>query len=364
MHGPRRPRTDRPASGRGTAANPAGRFASERVVPVDDGWTPSDAPAPPIRTQLTPERSRSIITTNDSPDVPFSRSINPYKGCEHGCVYCFARPTHAYLDLSPGLDFESRIVYKPDAARLLERALRKPGYRPEPIALGANTDPYQPAERELRITRALLEVLAAYAHPVGVVTKSNLILRDTDLLADLARRGLAHALISITTLDRDLARRLEPRAPTPDRRLDAVRALAGAGVPVGVLVSPIIPAINDGEIEAILEAAAAAGARAAGTILVRLPHELKDLFEGWLDDHYPLRKPRVLARIRDARGGRLYDSRWGTRMRGVGPYADLLRRRFDVAARRLGLDRELPPLDAGQFRVPPRAGDQLALFDG
>jgi DNA repair photolyase len=354
--------TEPPRKGRGASNNPANRYASTVTVPLDDGWGTLDEPATPLRTTVTPEVTRSIITTNDSPDVPFNRSINPYKGCEHGCIYCFARPTHAYLDLSPGLDFESRIFSKPDAARVLREQLRHERYAPEVIAIGANTDPYQPAERDLEITRRVLEVFREFRHPVSIVTKSNLVLRDIDLLSELAADNLANVLVSITTLDRELARRMEPRAATPERRLETIRHLHGAGVPVGVLASPMIPAINDGELEAILEASASAGARSAGYILVRLPLEIKQLFDSWLDEHYPLKKQRVLHLIRDARGGKLYDSQWGTRMRGTGPYADLLRRRFEVASKRLGLDGRLPPLDASKFRVPPRPGDQLSLL--
>lgn len=317
---------------------------------------------PRADTVVTAERSRTILTRNQSPDVPFDVSINPYKGCEHGCVYCFARPTHAYLDLSPGLDFETKITSKPDGPGLLRAAFRKRGYRPEPIALGANTDAYQPVERELGITRRLLEVFAEFRHPLSIITKSRLVLRDLDLLADLARDDLVHVMVSVTTLDPELARRMEPRAATPARRLEAIRALSDAGIPVGVLCSPIIPALNDAELERILEAVHAAGARAAGYIAIRLPLELKELFEGWLDEHYPLRKTHVLSRIRDMRGGVLYTSEWGTRMRGSGPYAELLSRRFDVAAARLGLDRRLPPLRTDHFSVPPQPGDQLQLL--
>ncbi|RMG98384.1 MAG: PA0069 family radical SAM protein [Deltaproteobacteria bacterium] len=346
MEPPKRPR-------RGTRNRPPPRYQETVVVAEADGWAlEPDAPPDP-RTEVTFERTGTIVTTNDSPDVPFDRSINPYRGCEHGCIYCYARPSHAYLDLSPGIDFETRIVAKAGAAAILERTFRRRGYAPRPIALGANTDPYQPAERKLRITRDLLRVFHAYRHPVTIVTKSAMVVRDADLLADLAREGLAHVLVSITSLDPDLALCLEPRAAAPGKRLRALARLAEAGVPVGVLVSPIVPAVNDGEIEAILSAARDAGARAAGTILLRLPREVGPLFEAWLDEHRPKRKARVLSLLRQARGGRLTDARFGHRMRGEGPYAELLRARFRTACARLGLDRDLPPLSCDRFAVPP-----------
>jgi DNA repair photolyase len=348
-------------TGRGTGQRPPPRFLPTAVEPFDDGWGQVDARPRPATT-VSRERTRTAITHNQSPDVPFSASLNPYKGCEHGCVYCFARPTHAYLDLSPGLDFETMLVAKPDAPEVLRAELSRPGYRVEPIAIGANTDAYQPIERELQITRRVLEVLCEFGHPASVITKSNLILRDLDLYAALAERGLVHALISVTTLDRELARRLEPRAPAPERRLAAIRGLADAGVPVSVLVAPVIPAINDGEIEAILEAGRAAGARAAATALVRLPLELKELFEAWLEEHAPARKGKVLGLLRDARGGKLYDATWGERMRGTGPYARLLEQRFELGRRRLGLADALPPLVLDRFAVSPRPGQQLRLL--
>jgi DNA repair photolyase len=342
--------------------NVAGRFEPFEVVPFDDGWGGLEQPLPRLETTFTPEASRTIITTNDSPDVPFARSINPYKGCEHGCVYCFARPTHAYLNLSPGLDFESRIFTKPHAARLLRDAMCRRGYRCEPIAVGTNTDPYQPGERRLRITREILELLAEFRHPVSIVTKSNLVLRDLDILATLAEQGLTAVFLSVTTLDRGLARCMEPRAPTPERRLQAVEALCRAGVPTGVLASPMIPGLNDSELERILGAAAAAGARSANYILVRLPHEVKQLFTEWLETHYPSKAKRVLGRLREMRGGRLNDPRFGNRMRGEGNHAELLQRRFEVTCRRLGLSREQPRLDCSRFRPPSRTGDQGRLF--
>ena len=367
-----------PPKGRGAVSNPANRYEPRRVVPLDDGWggagggpewapggEPGGAPEGGpgrVPTSVTPEASRTILSRNDSPDVPFDRSINPYKGCEHGCVYCFARPTHAYLGLSPGLDFETKIFSKPDAARLLEEELRRPSYCCEVIALGANTNPYQPAECELGITRRILETLDEHGHPVGVVTKSNLVLRDLDILVRMAERKLACVFLSITTLDLDLARRMEPRAPTPQRRLEAIRILGESGVPVGVLAAPMIPGLNDAELERILEAAAGAGAQSAGYVLVRLPLEVKELFGEWLEAHYPLKKDHVLSLIRQTHGGRLYDPEFGARMRGTGPYADLLRQRFAKACRRLGLGPRLDALDTTQFRVPPRKGDQPSLF--
>ena len=352
-----------PVEGRGAVSNLPGRFERRPVEPFDDGWGAGDPPVCKIATEAIPEASRTILTRNESPDIPFDVSINPYKGCEHGCVYCFARPTHSYLGLSPGLDFESRLFSKPDAARLLQRELRRAGYRCEPIALGSNTDPYQPVERDLRITRGILEVLAGHRHPVTIVTKSDGVLRDLDLLAPMARQRLVSVMISITTLERRLARRMEPRAPAPDRRLAAIRALRAAGVPVGVLASPMIPGLNDAELEAILAAASAAGARSAAYILLRLPHELKELFTEWLESNYPLRSGHVLSLIRQARGGRLNDGTFGARMRGGGPHAEMLRRRFEVARRRSGLDRVPAPLDTTRFRVPAALGDQLRLFE-
>jgi DNA repair photolyase len=311
---------------------------------------------------VTPEVTRTIITRNDSPDIPFDRSINPYKGCEHGCVYCFARPTHAYLGLSPGLDFETRIFSKPEAANLLREELRRPAYRCAVMALGSNTDPYQPIERDLRITRRVLEVLAEFRHPVGIVTKSTLVLRDLDILGPMARAGLASVMVSITTLDPELAGRMEPRASAPRQRVETIRALARSGVPVGVLASPMIPGLNDTEMERILEHSANAGAQSAGFILLRLPLEIKELFAEWLVEHYPLKARRILSLIKSARGGRLNDATFGTRMRGTGAYAELIRRRFDIAVRRLGLNRRRVTLDTTLFRPPPGPGDQEVLF--
>ena len=348
---------------RGAVSNPTGRY--ERLQYASPGeWDGASEGEPPrLETTVTPERVRRIITRNDSPDVPFDQSINPYKGCEHGCVYCFARSSHAYLGLSPGLDFETRIFSKPDGPGCLRQELRRPGYRVQPLALGANTDPYQPVERRLSLTRRLLEVLAEHEHPFTVATKSDLVLRDLDLLAERARRRLAAVLVSLTTIDPDLARRMEPRAPTPARRLTAIRELSHAGVPVTVLASPMIPGLNDSEVEAILEASAAAGARSARYILVRLPLEVKDLFSEWLEAEYPDRASRVLGLIRQTRGGKLYDSRFGARVRGEGPYAELLERRFKVTCGRLGLSDRPPPLDTTVFRVPRDDDDrQGSLF--
>ena len=346
--------------GRGATANPDGRFEATRRETFDDGWTPDETA--PLRTQVTAERARTIITRNTSPDISFDRSINPYRGCEHGCIYCFARPNHAYAGLSPGLDFETRLFAKPDAAALLERELSAPGYRPRTIALGTATDPYQPIEREHRITRAVLAVLARFRHPVGIVTKSNLILRDRDLLAEMAAQGLVKVAISVTTLDPVLARRMEPRAPHPAKRLEAIEGLAKAGVPVMAIVAPIIPALNDHEIETILERVRAAGAREASYVLLRLPHELDDLVGDWFSEHYPGRREHVFSLLSGARGGNTYEAAFGTRMIGRGPYADLIRRRFALAKRRLGFSDEPLRQTTELFQVPPRVGDQLALF--
>jgi DNA repair photolyase len=356
-----------PFKGRGAISNRTGRYEKQERVAVDDGWERSpaageeeDAPALP-RTSVAIDATRTIIARNDSPDIPFDRSINPYRGCEHGCVYCFARPTHAYLGLSPGLDFETKLLMKPDAARLLERELRNPRYRCDVMAMGTNTDPYQPIEREHRITRQILEVLRAFNHPVCIVTKSALITRDIDVLADMAKCNLASVGVSVTTLDRDLARVMEPRASTPPRRLAAIAALAAAGIPTSVMVAPIIPALNDSEIERILAAAAAAGACSADYVLLRLPLEIKELFEEWLDAHAPAKARRVLDLVRQTRDGQLYDSTFGRRMSGTGPVAQLVRQRFRLACRRLGLDRRRLALDVTRFRPPPAVGDQLTL---
>ena len=354
----------RPRKGRGAISNLAGRYEPLTRESIDDGWWREDD-LPPLATTVTDESCRSVITRNSSPDVPFDRSINPYRGCEHGCVYCFARPTHAYLGLSPGVDFETKLFAKPDAPRLLAAELSKPGYGPRPIMLGANTDPYQPIERRRRITRGILEVLATFRHPVAIATKSALVARDLDILKPMARRRLVSVGLSITSLDPQLARVMEPRASTPSRRLAAVRALSDAGIPVAVMTAPLIPFINDHELEQILEAAAAAGASSANYVLLRLPLELKELFGEWLQAHFPDRAARVLGRMRDCRDGQLYVSDWGTRMKGSGEYSKLLAQRFALACRRLGLNHGSPaarPLDCSQFRVPPRPGDQLSLL--
>lgn len=353
---------DRAIKGRGAVGNPTGRFEPYGREATSDGWwlDPEELEARP-RTEVSADTSRSILARNDSPDVPFERSINPYRGCEHGCIYCFARPSHAYLGFSPGLDFETRLFAKHEAPRLLREALRKPGYRPSTLVLGANTDPYQPIERKLEITRRLLEVLAEARHPVSIVTKSALVLRDLDILAPMAREGLARVCISLTTLDGRLARIMEPRAAQPKRRLEAMRQLSQAGVPVAVLAAPMIPAINDMEMEAIVCAAAEAGADVASWILLRLPRELGPLFEEWLQAHFPDRKAKALGLLRETRGGRLYDPRFGSRMRGEGPYAFLLARRFELAVRRAGLDKRSWDLDISRFRAPAPEG-QLSLL--
>lgn len=354
--------SDRPRKGRGAVGNPTGRYERETRFAIDDGWGLADEEVPPLRTTLGLDSARRIITRNQSPDVPFDRSINPYKGCEHGCIYCFARPTHAYLGHSPGLDFESRLYWKPDAPELLKRELADPKYLPATIALGANTDPYQPVERDKRLTRRILEVLAEFHHPVGIVTKSNLVLRDLDILGPMADQGIVRVAVSLTTLDRSLSRRMEPRAPTPARRLEAIRSLARAGVPVTVLAAPLIPALNDHEIENILGVAAEAGAGAAGYVLLRLPLEIKDLFADWLAAHYPDRATRVMKLVRDTRGGGLYQSEWGRRQTGTGVYADQIARRFDIACRKYGLNHGHPPLNETRFRRPPQPGEQLSLL--
>ncbi len=334
--------------------NATGRFERFQYVPTEERDR--------IETVVTPDASWSILARNDSPDVPFDVSINPYRGCEHGCIYCFARPTHAYLGLSPGLDFETRIFSKPKAAELLREELSKRSYVCQPIALGANTDPYQPVERDLRITRSILEVLAEHEHPVSVVTKSQLVLRDVDILEPMAKKNLASVFVSITTLDPELARRMEPRASTPEKRLQAIRCLSASGVPCGILASPMIPALNDSELERILKQAALAGAVTAGYILLRLPLELKDLFSQWLQAHYPTKAKHVEALVRETRGGALYQSEFGTRMRGTGPYAELLEKRFRSARNKYGLDRPRPALDTSRFRRPAPNGDQMQLF--
>ncbi len=349
--------------GRGTAQNPAVRFERESREAFDDGWDNFDEIAPP-RTSLLRDSARSIIARNDSPDIGFDRSINTYRGCEHGCIYCFARPSHAYLGLSPGLDFETKIVFKPEAAALLEKELSKPGYVAQPIVLGSNTDPYQPVERTLKLTRAVLEVLEKFNHPVIIVTKSAGVVRDADILARMAGKNLVEVFVSVTTLDAGLARAMEPRAASPARRLAAIAELAGAKIPVGVFASPMIPGLNDAELEQILEAAAKAGAKTAGSILLRLPHELTDLFTNWLNVHMPERAKHVLSLIRQVRGGSLNEAKFHARFAGTGPYAELLTRRFMRAARQFGLNTEKLALETGLFAVPNGRANvaQLSLF--
>ncbi|MDE2219274.1 MAG: PA0069 family radical SAM protein [Gammaproteobacteria bacterium] len=348
--------------GRGATINPAGRFALTSRLAVDDGWY-QEATPDSIATEVRPEAARSVISRNDSPDIPFAQSINPYRGCEHGCVYCYARPSHAYVDLSPGIDFETRLFYKADAARLLRAELARPAYRPQPIMLGANTDPYQPAEKRLRVTREILEVLWQARHPLTIITKGALVLRDLELLQELARLNLVRVTVSLTTLDPELKRTLEPRAASPQARLKVIAALAGAGVPVGVLTAPLIPAVNDAELESLLEAAAAAGATSAGYVLLRLPHEVKELFRAWLERHLPLRAAHVMSLVQQARGGRDNDPRFGHRMRGAGPWAAMLRARFELARRRLGLDgARAPDLDSSRFCRPQGSGQMELLL--
>jgi DNA repair photolyase len=348
--------------GRGALTNPAGRFERQDLEEVHDGWYVEEQPDT-IATAVEPDRARSIITTNNSPDIPFEQSINPYRGCEHGCLYCYARPSHAYMGLSAGIDFETRLFYKADAGKLLEAELARPGYVCKPITIGANTDPYQPIERQMLVTRAVLEVLTRARHPVSIISKSAMVLRDLDLLTDLARDGLVSVGISITTLSAETKRSLEPRTASPLARLRAVRELNAAGVPTGVMVAPVIPAITDHEMEAILEAAAEAGAHWAGYVLLRLPFEIKDLFRDWLAEHFPDRAAHVMSLINDMRGGRDNDPRFGSRMRGTGPVAELLRSRFRLACKRLNLNsgsRESPQ-HTHLFRPPLVEGSQMTL---
>ena len=353
-----------PLKGRGTPVRIAHRFVAEQREACDDGWEPpaEEGAPPPPPTEVREERATSLLCVNDSPDVPFELSINPYRGCEHGCVYCYARPTHGYLNLSPGLDFETRLVAKVNAVELLRAELRRPSHRPSPVAIGTATDAYQPIERRLRITRALLELLGDCAHPYTVVTKSAGIERDLDLIAPAARRGQAMVFVSVTTLDAALARRLEPRAAAPARRLQAVRRLAEAGVPVGVNVAPVIPFVNEPEIERIAAAAAAAGARSLHYTVLRLPWEVAPLFRQWLAQHLPERAARVMARVQEMRGGKDYAADFATRMKGRGIWAELIRQRIDKAAARHGLARQGVALDAGRFRPPSADAAQGRLF--
>ena len=347
--------------GRGSLTNTSGRHENEVRTAEDDGWGVLEM-VPALRTEVTYEKARTIITRNTSPDISFDRSVNPYRGCEHGCVYCYARPTHANMGLSPGLDFETRLFAKPNAAELLEKELAAPRYEPKVIAIGTNTDPYQPIERTERITRRLLEVLAAANHPVAIVTKSALVLRDLDILAPMAAKGLVKVSLSITTLDADLARKMEPRASAPERRLAAIEQLAAAGVPAGVMVAPIVPAINDAEIETILTRAAARGAREAGYVMLRLPLELTDLFEEWLLAHFPDRHRHVMTLVASMRKGKAYDSAWRERMTGTGPFAWMIGRRFEIALAKNGYHKERLKLRTDLFRRPALAGEQLALL--
>src|SRR3569833_1747414 len=347
--------------GRGARSNPGNRYESVTREAVDDGWGSLDEDLPPLRTHLSVDTSCTVITYNQSPDVGFDRSINPYRGCEHGCVYCFARPSHAYLGLSPGLDFETRLFYKPDAAAQLRKELAAPGYRCAPIAVGITTDGYQPVERKLGLTRAILEVLRDCDHPLTVITKSMLIERDIDILAPMAAKGLVHVSVSMTTMRHELTRKLEPSATAPRRRVEIIRNLHDAGIPVGVMVAPTIPVLTDSELEDILAAARAAGADSAGYVLLRLPHEVKDLFREWLAEHTPTQAAHVMERIRDSRGGKDYQAEFGKRMRGSGVYADLLAERFRLGRQRRGFDGGRG-LTARHFRPPRLVTDQIELF--
>lgn len=347
--------------GRGAGINPTGRFEPVTRQEFDDGWATLEE-LPAFKTQVQVEKPRTIITRNDSPDIGFDRSINPYRGCEHGCIYCFARPTHSYMGLSAGLDFEARLFAKPDAPRLLERELAKPGYQPRTIAIGTNTDPYQPIEKQWRIMREILEVLEAANHPVGIVTKSALVVRDIDILGRMAEKGLARVALSVTTLDAKLARSMEPRAATPTLRLQAIRKLNDAGIPTSVMMGPVIPGINDHEIERILDAAYAQGAREAGYVLLRLPLEVAPLFKDWLLRNYPDRYRHVMSLVRSMRDGKDYDAEWGKRMRGTGPYAWQIGRRFEIAARKLGLNKRRTALRTDLFAPVEKGGKQLSLF--
>ena len=347
--------------GRAAALNPSGRFEKQARESFDDGWQNFEE-LPPFKTEVAQEKPRTIITKNDSPDLSFDRSVNPYRGCEHGCIYCFARPSHAYMGLSAGLDFESKLFAKPDAARLLEREIPRPGYEPRTIAIGTNTDPYQPIEKQWRIMREILEVLDGANHPVAIVTKSALVMRDIDILSRMADRGLAKVALSITTMDRTLARNMEPRASTPTKRLEALKALNEAGVPTSVMVAPVIPGLNDHEIEKILDAARGQGVVEAGYVILRLPLEVSPLFKDWLLRHYPDRYRHVLSLIRSMREGKDYDAEWGKRMTGTGPYAWSIGRRFELAAARLGININRLKLRTDLFQPPLSGGTQLKLF--
>ncbi|PVB63035.1 PA0069 family radical SAM protein [Labrenzia sp. 011] len=347
--------------GRGAALNKSGRYEPLSRESFDDGWD-SLEDLPPLQTRVQEERARTIITRNESPDLSFDRSINPYRGCEHGCIYCFARPSHAFLGLSPGLDFETRLFAKPNAAQLLERELSRPGYTPRVIAIGTNTDPYQPLERGYGLMRDILEVLENCGHPVAIVTKSALVTRDIDILARMAERNLVKVALSVTSLDRKLCRAMEPRASAPHKRLGAIKALSAAGIPTSIMMAPIIPALTDSEIENLLEEAAGHGAVEAGYVLLRLPLEVSELFRDWLLRERPDRYQRVMSLIRSMRGGKDYDAKWGERMRGGGPYADQISKRFSLAAKRLGLNLRRKKLNSDAFVQPQKGGVQLDLF--
>ncbi len=355
------PKRKETRKGRAATTNASGRFEPLTRLDMDDGWD-SLADLPPLKTEVTPEAARHIITRNVSPDIPFDRSINPYRGCEHGCIYCYARPTHAYMGLSPGLDFETRLFAKPNAAKLLRTELMKPGYTPKPIAIGTNTDPYQPIEKTQRIMRGLLEVLAELKHPVMITTKSAMVARDIDILSEMARERLVNVTLSVTTLDRRLARAMEPRASTPPRRLAAIEALSSAGIPTYVNASPMIPALNDHELEAILEASHRMGATGANYILLRMPLEVRDIFKSWLIEHYPGRYRHVLSVLRSMRGGADYDARWGKRMEGTGPFAQVLAKRFKLVTTRLGMKSNRPNLRCDKFLGHKANAAQLDLF--
>lgn len=348
--------------GRGAVSNITGRYESHASESFDDGWDKEAEELPSLKTTVLPEKAKSIISRNQSPDISFSQSINPYRGCEHGCIYCYARPAHAYVNLSPGLDFETKLFYKENAAGLLEQELRKPGYQCSMISLGANTDPYQPIERQYKVTRSILEVLDRYQHPVGIVTKGAALLeRDLDILASMAKRNLAMVFISVTSLKDELKRTLEPRTSGPAARLRLIKKVAEAGIPVGVMYAPVIPFVNDAEMESVLTAARQAGAEWAGYVMLRLPHEVAPLFREWLNTHLPLKADHVMSLVQQMRGGKDYRAEWGKRHRGEGAYADMLAQRFALTCQRLGLNRKRRVLDTGRFRVPPKVGDQLTL---
>jgi DNA repair photolyase len=363
-HGPTFGSVNVPRTGRGAVSNPVGRFESTRTEAQDDGWGILEEPLPPVHTTVQVDTSRTIISRNNSPDIPFTQSINPYRGCEHGCSYCYARPAHAYLNLSPGLDFETKLFYKPDAIKQLKEELAAKNYQCSAIALGANTDPYQPIEREYRVTRRILETLSECNHPATIVTKGAAIIeRDIDLLASMAKRNLVAVYISITTLDKNLKRTLEPRAASPAARLAIIRKLSEAKVPVGTLMAPVIPALTDHELENILEAAAAAGAMSASYVMLRLPYEVNPLFQEWLQTHEPLKADHVMSRLRELRGGRDNDPRFGSRQRGEGVFAELFRKRFDLSCRKHGLNKERRlQLDTSKFVPPVLEGRQMSLL--